>query len=198
MSIVMKGEPKKRLFSKQNIVSLFIVFIMVSSVIGYMWGRGTGEKVKYKDYSFLRKGRAWVLKTQNGELAFDHFPSEIENINLSSETIDRLKGVVEIDSTSSINSSYAEAIAKAQYDMQQVLGTVSNTYIRVGLTDENEFNLPVIICKDSTYTIPVLHFKKSNSTNILIDGDCIIGEAKSEIDILRIKDRILYGLLGII
>ena len=52
----MAREEKKKLFSKQNIVSMFIVFIMVTSVVGYMFGKDGGEKFKYGDYSFLRKG----------------------------------------------------------------------------------------------------------------------------------------------
>ena len=194
----MAREEKKKLFSKQNMVSLFIVFIMVSSVIGYMWGKDTGESFKYKDYKFFRKGREWTLKADGIELAFDNFPTDVESINVSSDIIDRLKGLIEIDTTCDENDSHTEVIAKAQYSMWDVLSKTSNTYVRVGMIDENEFNLPVITCDDASADIPVLYFKRSNMTEVETEDNCIIIEAKNEIDVLRVKDRILYGLLGII
>ena len=178
-------------------VSMFIVFIMISSVIGYMWGKDIGDKFEYKDYSFLRKNNQWMLKHDKNELYFDYFPEEVENIDIGTDAVARLRGVIEIDSTYSANDSYAEAIAKAQYDMNEVLWVVSNTYIRAGMTEENEFDLPVINCNDSTAAVPVLYFKKSNITRVTLD-ECVIAEAKSDVDIIRIKDRLLYGILGII
>jgi hypothetical protein len=194
----MAREENKKLLSKQNIVSLFIVFIMVTSVIGYMFGKDGAESFKYKDYKFFRKGNEWILKVGGGELNFNFFPTDVENINLSSEAINRLEGVIEIDSTSDVNDSHAKIIALAQYSMQQVLGQVSTTYIRVGMTSENEFDLPIITCNDATVAVPVLFFKEANATNVELKNNCIIAEAKSEIDIVRIKDRLLYGILGII
>ena len=194
----MVRQEKKKLFSKQNIVSLFIVFIMVSSVIGYMFGRDGGEKLKYGDHSFLRRGREWVLRTDKGELTFDYFPAEVENINLSSGVVDLLNEKKEIDSTSSANDSYAEAIALAQYSLMQNLDKISDTYLRIGMIDENEFSLPIITCEDATESVPVLYFKKSDVTKVEVKDNCIIAEAKGELDILGVKDRLLYGLLGII
>ncbi len=194
----MRREEKKKLFSKKNLVTLFIVFIMVTSVVGYMFGKDGGDKFKYGDYSFSRQGNNWVLKIDKIEYVFDFFPAEVEDINLSLGIIDSLKGVVEIDFTSSVNDSYAEAIALAQYNFVQNLGKISNAYVRIGMIDENDFDLPIITCKDATSSVPVLYFKEANVTKVEFKNSCISVEAKSEIDILRIKDRLLYGLLGII
>ena len=46
--------------------------------------------------------------------------------------------------------------------------------------------------------VPVIYFKQSNETKVIIDDDCIIAEARNNIDILRIKDRLLYSMLGVI
>jgi len=193
----MKKEEKKKFWSKQNIVAMSIAFIMITSAIGYMWGKDI-ENVKYKEYSFSRGAGEWTLKFNKAKISFNYLPSEVEDINVSTEIITKLKGLIEIDTTSDENDSYSEIIAQAQYSMAQNLGLVSNTYLRLGMTSENQFNLPVITCKDATAAIPVLYFKKSNITEIDIKDNCITAKAKSEIDILRIKDRLLYGILGII
>ncbi|MBW2995819.1 hypothetical protein KY332_00805 [Candidatus Woesearchaeota archaeon] len=182
---------------KRLIVSLFIVFIMVTSVIGYMFGKDGGEKVDYNDYSFLRKGREWTVRVDGKELNFNFFPAEVENINISFD-LGLLKNKVEIDTTSDLEDKYAEAIALAQYQMQGSLAKISNTYVLIGLTDENEFNMPVIDCEDASAFVPVIYFKESNITKIDEVNSCIIVEAKNEMDILRIKDRIVYEMVGII
>lgn len=193
----MRREEKKKFWSKQNIVSLFIVLILISSVIGFIWGRGGIQREKYGGYSFIRKGNEWVLKTDIAEIAFDYFPTEVEYINLSSEIASRMLNTFEIDSTYDVEDPYVEGIALAQHGLSQVLGYM-NIYLRKGLTAENEYGLPVIICEDATITVPVIYFKKSNQTRIYLEDDCIIAEASEEIDFIRIKDRLLYGVLGII
>jgi hypothetical protein len=194
----MAREEKNKLFSKKNIVSMFIVFIMVSSVVGYMWGKDIGEKFKHNDYKFVREKGGWTLKVEDTKLFFNYFPTEVEDIDIGSDIINRVNGVIEIDSTSSENDSFVEAIAQAQFSMQQELNKVSNVYIRVGMLEENEYDFPVITCADATVMIPVLYFRKSNETKVELDENCIIAEAKNNYDVIRIKDRLLYGMLGII
>ncbi|MEE9525191.1 MAG: hypothetical protein V3V78_01120 [Candidatus Woesearchaeota archaeon] len=182
---------------KKLIISLFIVFIMVSSGIGYMFGKDGGEKYKYNDHSFLKRGNEWVLKVDGGELVFSYFPETVENIDLNFD-ISALNGLVEIDTTSDPDDKFKGKIAEAQYKMQDVLGKASNTYILNGMTDENDFNMPIIGCDKATSLVPVIYFKESNETKIEKVGECIIAEARSELDVLALKDRILYGMLGII
>jgi len=188
---------KKGFFTKQNIVALFIVIILVSSAVGLMFGKAGLEKEKYNDYTFIRKGNGWIIRTENVELGFNYFPTEVEHIDLSSDIIDRISGPLEIDSTYDSNDTYAEAIAAAQFGLSDVLSR-ANIYLRVGLIDENEFNMPIITCENSTVHVPVIYFRESNQTKIYLEEDCIIAEADNEADFIRIKDRLLYGLLDII
>ena len=194
----MKKEPKKGLFSKEKIFPLIIIVVMTSSVIGFMWGRdNTSESIKYKDFNFLRKNRQWITKINNNELIFDYFPSEVENIYVSNEIKQKLRNTIEIDITSSFNSTYAEDIATAQYSLEQNLGKF-NMYIRKGFTSDNTYNMPVITCNDSTDIVPVIYFKDSNRTKVFLEENCIIVEGSSELDFIKIKDRLFYSFLGII
>ena len=67
----------------------------------------------------------------------------------------------------------------------------------MGFTTENEYNIPVITCADATPTVPVLYFQRTNETKVYREGSCIILEAATDFDLLRLKDRILYGIFGV-
>ena len=188
---------EKKFLSTKNIMSIFIVVIMISSVIGYMWGRGSEESFKYGRYKFLRRSNKFVLNIDKTELAFDHFPSNVEDINISSEILNKFLNKVEIDTTSDDNSKWREGIAVAQYDLEIFLN-IKGTYLVNGLTTENDYEMPVIVCENATIKVPVVYFKESNQTKVWINKGCIIAEAKSETEFIRIKDRLIYGLLGVI
>ena len=58
--------------------------------------------------------------------------------------------------------------------------------------------MPIIACDDATPLIPVIYFVESNETKIYKQENCIIAEADTSVDVIRIKDRLLYGIHGII
>ena len=181
----------------RNLVTIFIVVLMVGSVIGYMFGRDSGEILKYNDHKFLKRGDKLILKVNKVELKFDYFPSNVEDIAVDSEVLGKFLDKVEVDSTSDNNCKWKTGIAVAQFDLEIFFNTIGIYFVK-GLTTENEFGMPIIGCEDATSKTPVIYFKESNQTKIFINGNCIIAEAKSEIDFIRIKDRLIYGLLGVI
>ncbi len=178
-------------------MTIFIVVIMVGSVIGYMFGRGSEESFDYNRYNFFKRGNKYILKVDKTEFGFDYFPSSVEDINISTEILNKFSNKVEIDITSDNNSKFREGIAVAQYDIEQYLNT-KGTYFARGLTTENDLGMPVIVCENATIKVPVIYFKESNQTKVQINKGCIILEAEEELDFIRIKDRIIYGLLGVI
>jgi hypothetical protein len=50
----------------------------------------------------------------------------------------------------------------------------------------------------SSAYVPVIYFKYGNSTRIDFDNNCIIAEASSNVDFVRVKDRMLYEMLGVV
>ncbi|MBW2966482.1 hypothetical protein KY342_05245 [Candidatus Woesearchaeota archaeon] len=181
----------------RNLVTLFIVLLMVGSVIGYMFGRGSGESFKYNDYKFLKRGNKFVLKFDREELEFDYFPSDVENINISSEVFAKFSNKIEIDSTYDNNTKWKAGISVSQFDLERFFSVIGIYFVK-GLTTENEFEMPVITCEDATSKVPVIYFKESNETKVFAEDHCVIAEAKSELDFIRIKDRLIYGLLKVI
>jgi len=188
---------RKEKKSKWGAILVFLIaFIMISSVIGFLYS-GQTDTFKYKGLKFKRTQNQWYTIINNQRLIFNYFPSEVEQIELNEEITTALLNKPEIDTTSQINDTFSEEIALAQYNMALTL-TNLNVYVRRGFTTNNTFNLPIMSCEDATVAIPIIYFRQSNQTKVTLEDNCIIAEARNNIDILRIKDRLLYSILGII
>jgi hypothetical protein len=178
------------------ILVFFIAFIMISSIIGFIYS-GESDTFKYKDIKFTRTQNQWSAVINNRKMVFNYFPAEVEGINVSSDVITALLNKPEIDTTSMVDDMFAEEIALAQYNMALTLNNF-NIYVRRGFTTNNTFDLPIISCEDATFAVPIIYFEQSNQTKVSMENDCIIAEARNNFDVLRVKDRLLYSILGII
>ena len=179
---------------------IFMAAIMVLSVFGVVFFgyNQSPDKVKYNGIPFTRKGSQWSATINSKEAFFDYFPAEVENINISRDIISRLSNKAEIDATYSYNATFAEDMALAVYGLSQALALHFNTYVRAGFTEKTIYKAPIITCANSTAFVPVIYFKSSNETSIYTQDSCIIIESGKGTDFIRIKDRLLYALFGII
>ena len=178
----------------------FIAFIMVSSAFGVVFFGFSGNSAssaQYDEFKFFNRQNFWSTTINGKDALFTYFPADVENINAEQNAINKLKNVIEIDITSDFNDTYAEQIALAQYQMGITLSNF-NAFVRAGFTAKNNYNQPLITCNISTSFVPVIYFKSSNETKIYLQNDCIIAEAENVNDVIRIKDRIVYGIFGII
>ena len=176
-------------------------FIMVGSVFGVVFfGFGSsngGGSVEYNNFKFVNKGNFWSTVVDGREALFTYFPADAELTSVDSTIVNRLKNRLEIDVTSDFNDTFAEQISLAGYNMGITLNNF-NVFVRQGFTAENDYNFPVITCEDSTVFVPVIYFKSSNETKVYMEDDCIIAEVSIQADVEMIKDRFVYGVLGII
>jgi len=192
--VKMKERKEKR---KWGLI-LFIVFIMIGTSFSFVFFgfSGVDEKAKYNGITFTRFADRWEAKINGKEAAFSFLPGEVEDINTPYEIPQRLQNKFEIDVTSDLNSTYKEPIALAQHQMGLTLAAY-NIFVRKGFTANNTFNLPIITCNNSTLNVPVVYFRHGNATSIYLQDSCIIAEAKTNADFIMVKDRLLYGMLGV-
>ncbi len=178
---------------------LFIAFIMLSSVIGYAIFGGSTQKQKYGKYQFIRTDQGWVTKVDNQKILFDYHPLEVESINLTQGIINSIKNTSMIYLTFDPEQSYLEYIDLARFQLTELFWTFFNIYPENAITKPSlKYNLTVINCSNATATVPVLFFKQSNETGFYKKDNCILLQAKQGYEFLALKDRLLYGLLGII
>jgi len=177
---------------------VFIVVIMVGTTFSFVFFgfEPQNDVIKYNGIKFVRYPDRLEAKIDGKYAAFSFLPSELENINANGDLSGKLHGKFEIDATSDLNSTSAQSIALAQHQMELSLGAYG-IYLRKGFTTNNTFNFPIITCNDSTSDVPVIYFKYSNATTVHAENNCIIAEASSNSDFIRMKDRLLYNLLGV-
>lgn len=191
----MKDRKEKR---KWGLI-LFIVMIMIGtsfSVIFFGFSNGSDE-VKYKGLTFTQFPDHWEARINGKQAAFSVLPGEVENVFALDDSFKTLQGKLEIDATYDSNSTYKEAIALAQHQMGLTLAEYG-IYVRKGFTSNNTFNLPIITCNNATFNVPVVYFREGNSTSIHNENNCIIAEAPSNAGFIKVKDKLLYGMLGVV
>lgn len=176
---------------------IFLVFIMIGTSFSFVFfGFAPSEdKIKYNGISFIKNGNIWVARINGKEAAFSYLPKDAESVLAFDDFSRILQNKLEIDTTSDINSTFSGAVALAQHQMTLTLANY-NIYLRKGFTTNNTFNLPIVTCNDATSNVPVVYFRNGNVTKISVKNNCIIADAAS--DFIRVKDRLLYGLFGVI
>ena len=178
---------------------LFIVVIMIGTSFSFVFFgfSGVDEKVKYQDITFTKLPDRWEAKINGRLAAFSFLPEETRNIHSDPDSIKGLQNKIEIDVTYDLNSTFAQSIALAQHQMSLSLGTY-DIFVRKGFTTNNSFKVPIITCNISTQNVPVVYFRYGNSTTIYSEDACVIAEAPSNSEFIRVKDRILYDILGVL
>ena len=182
-------------------VIIFLIVIMIGTSFGFILNgfSPASDKKKYNGFTFSLEPREniWTSKINGREAAFSFLPTEVENVPAPGDLQQRLQGRYEIDSTSDFSSRFNQSIALAQHQMGLTLG-VYDIYVRKGFTKNSSFDLPIITCDGSTQNVPVIYFRQGNSTGISLNQSCIIAEAASNAEFIRVKDRLLYSALGVI
>ncbi len=177
---------------------IFILLIMVGMSFSLFSGfSGDSEKAKYNGITFARLPDRWEANVNGREAAFSFLPNDVEKIPVSKDFASLLQDKPEVDVTYDANSTYSQAIALAQYQMGLTLQAY-DIYIRQGFTSNNTFKVQIIKCKDATANVPVVYFRYANATRINVNGSCIVAEASSNSDFIKVKDRLLYGILGVV
>lgn len=190
---------KNRKEKKKWGLILFIVIIMIGTSFSFVFFgfSPASENVVYNKIKFTRFPERWEAKINGKTAAFSFLPAQVEDVAVPENVSSQLQNKFEIDVTSDLNSSLKESIALVQHQMGLTLWNY-NIYVRKGFTSNNTFNFPIITCSEATQNVPVVYFRHSNTTRIFSENNCVIGEAASAADAIKVKDRVLYGILGVI
>jgi len=186
---------------RKKILGVILGITMFGSIFTFIFfgfntgGRASGV-VDYNGFEFINRGTHWSTIVDGREALFTYLPDDLGFIFVNPDVINSLKNKIQIDITSDFNDTSAETIAVAQYQASITLNNF-NVFARNGFTSKQQ-NFPVITCNDSSNFVPVIFFKSSNGTRVYLDNDCVIAEASNPADVIRIKDRLVYGILGII
>lgn len=172
-----------------------IAFIMVTSIIGYMWIGNDEPDFVYKDkYKFSRVNSAFVYEYNSQQFSFRFFPTELEELKDQTDLSALKKPIISVtfDPETELQSTDL-ARFELSNDLQKI-----NTYLIQGITKESDkYNLELLDCQNATSSNPVIKFEKDNETKIIKEGNCFLFKAKNDYDVIKLKDLLMYTLLGI-
>ncbi|MBI4451166.1 hypothetical protein HY642_04280 [Candidatus Woesearchaeota archaeon] len=179
------------------LVGAFIIAIMVLSAFGFILNyTSPGQALTYGDYTFKLKNGQYETKVDGRRVSFNLPPQYVEDINATPGIAATLQGPL-LFVTYDPGSNFASDMAAAQLFLEEVLPALKGTTVIRGVTQTNS-SLPVVTCANATGTVPVLSLAESNqSTQILLENNCIIAAARNGKDFVRLQDRILYLALGV-
>ncbi|MEM4267792.1 MAG: hypothetical protein QXK37_03080 [Candidatus Woesearchaeota archaeon] len=199
-----RRKEKTSLFSKKNMLGLFIVLIMTMSGIGYMVTQGDSTTEEYNGYKFTSPSYGvWVTKIDGKQARFRYFPGDIDSLPLDSELLDLVKSTKMVYLTYNPDDEAISEIELARLDLENQLPQLLKIYPVTGVTNVTSkyYLYPYIDCQNATASVPVIVMKLNkeiNESRIGGNSGCILLEAARKEEILLLKDRFVYGLIGII
>lgn len=178
---------------------ILLVFIMIGTSFSFIFlgFQPQNEVSRYNELKFVRHQGWWEAKINGRTAAFSFLPGEVEKIPAFGDFSRILRNKFEVDITYDMNSTYNESIALAQYQISLTLAQYG-VFVRKGFTANNTFNIPVITCNEATSNVPVVYFRQGNTTRINLENNCVIAHASSDMDFIKVKDRMLYEILGVV
>ena len=174
------------------ILTLFISFIMISSVIGFVWTSSsdtvTYETIEYQNYNFNKINDKYILELNGNEYVFDNTPYELSDIDASNVIIESSKYYILFDPE--------DKDLNLEYSIQKLYLVLNSLGVNVQLACSKEegcdSTLPIKTCDDYSF-----YFKKSINAKIYKENRCVVIEG-SNLDISKEVDKINLFLLKVI
>jgi len=195
-----KKEKKKPLISKQMLWTFIISGLMIASGFGIMFSsfNSGNEPTEYGDYRFVRTQTGWATDIEGTKAEFTYLPAELEGLNISGDVKNKLDESMVFIITFDPNTKNVENFELMRFELARSMSMNLNkqTMPGVSVAHESYTHQPLIDCLNATARMPVISIKETNTTDVYLDGDCIVLETNSY-NAIALKDRIMYSLLGI-
>lgn len=190
---------KERKFLSGKVwVSILIIAIMVLSTAGFLLGRGgESSSLSFNKHTFTKESNGYYTNLNGKNVRFDFFPAEINETFADKGAIDRIKNTKMIYMTSNFSGKYAQTEEEIKYELSIRLAKEFSIYATSGFTTNTSYKTMTVSCANATQFTPVVDFREGNSTGIRLEGNCVVVEGNSASGFIALKDRLLYGMYGI-
>ena len=178
-------------------IGLFIAFIMVFSIFGFIIDfavQPSAKGAKYGDFKFRVVNQQYVTKINGVEHVFFFFPRDLEYILLSGEVkalLDKPVLIVTYDPKSNLSENFAES----QYYFESQLA--DGKTIERALTNNEGTQLSQKSCSDATESQPVIELRKGEKSGVSAVGNCIQLSAVDAFDLYQQTERLIYTIFGV-
>ena len=191
------------------LVIIFLGLIIIPSLVR----KARLEKYKYNNFEFVKKKDGfWYTMVQKGPqpywIPFYYHPSELEDIPVEPDLRNKFfmirdnNGSIYItinpdagNNTIVIAGVEISRITGSRYDLLNV--PTHSAFIKPPEETTTETGTPIVTCMHSNNKTMVIWLTLSNKNLAYSYDYCIILEARTYKDLVRVADRTMYHLLGI-
>lgn len=192
----MRRRQKSNRYGK--LIAILIGFVMMSSIAGYVvLDSGSGTPLTYNEYKFKQDQNGFSTEIDEKKMSFNFHPTQVESISFEPSEVSMLRGAEVIMITSDPDNPLQSAVSFLEYELESKL-ILFNRVVTHGISEENVSSLQVITCDNAGEKSPVIYLKKGNSTSVDTLDNCMTITAKTEADFVKVKDALLYRILGVI
>lgn len=180
------------------VISLFIAFIMVSSILGYYYGTSEDiESYKYNEYNFKKIDNRWVTYIGKTPYYLTYDPKSLEDIE-----INRNLNLAEFNSAKKIYLTFnpdeipGEVISEMQIYFMPLLS--SKVFFIMACTEDIPRCEDAVLktCSDATSEEKIIQIEIVNDTIVNYNNNCLSIQGENE-DLIRAVDRIIWDMLGV-
>jgi len=175
------------------IISIIIIFLMISSVLGFISIRSSNtETITYKDQKFKNINDRWVTIINNQQISLTYSP----------ETLTSTPTIISLNDLNSAQKIYITSNPTENTQLQQaellsnLIPFLTPQLVQACTEDTPECaNKPLKTCQNATQTVKVIQFKESDQNIITYQNNCLIIQGNQEL-IKKIDKQVLY-ILGL-
>jgi hypothetical protein len=180
------------------LVTAFIVFSMVISIFAIVVDNQSQSIPDYNKHSFRFTDNGYKTKINKTYIEFYYYPSDLEEINLSSEIISKIKNsqgigfVFDPEDNITDNLLYIDVM---RYDLETQLD--KPVYFGIS-SNSTKYALSVVNCSSAADYLPIIIINTSADTGFHVSDNpnCIILNARLK-NLLAAKDRLVYAYYGV-
>jgi len=187
--IISKEAERKKQKKKQFIVSLVLIFVMLSSIVGYSLSGIANQgstSIKYNGLKFVYESNYWNVEVEDFQFSFAYNPNQVAELNSSFNLLKNYEGKPLY--ISSENSQAEAEIYKNLFYQNQIAQRVQYACLENETCDGN---LPVKNCEDNFIII-----KESENNKVKQENNCIFIEGNKD-DLIKLSDSFLFKITGI-
>ncbi|MFW5852423.1 MAG: hypothetical protein ACOCUR_00160 [Nanoarchaeota archaeon] len=192
----------KSLFSPKLIMTYFIVFLMLGSVLGFvlMDTMNTQSPVSFNNHKVELDENGYLVTYENEKLDFIFSPFDLEFVELPENAINLVANSTYVILSFDPRIASVGDMDYIHYIMYEYL-LKENILVGRGMASEDiRFDYPIVSCANSTIESPVILFEEGTANNATVNSDngCIKVISDNSGFRVRFAERLIYGVLGII
>ena len=192
----MRRRQKSNRYGK--IIAILVGLVMMGSIAGYVvLDNDSSTSLTYNEYKFRQDRNGFSTEIEGQKMSFNFHPTQVEQISFEPDEVSMLRDAEVIMITSDSDNPFQSAVSLLEYELESKL-MLFNRVATHGISEENVSSLQVITCDNAGEKSPVIYLKKGNSTSVDTLDNCMTITAKTELDFVKVKDALLYRILGVI